>query len=1068
MSRLTISLLAALLLPCLAASPAQKALLDVELTIEGRAEHPTVYLSKTDLARARENRAKHDWARAAATTLLAEAESWVVKSDEELVKLIPPPAACFAYGFSGCPICGEKLKAWWGQGGVASLDDPGHIKCVNGHRLPDDAHPDSGEGWVDKDGKKFYFVGTYYSFVIDTLTTATTRLCYAYALTGEEKYAQKAALMLDHLARIYPTSETGSWDYPSDPPSGRFNRPWYQVARTLVLYVNQYDILCMSDALKQPSSSPGLTRRENIEKNLMHNGARYCYEQSVLHPALHNGQADYLRGAMAVGAAMGIPRYISWGIDGPYGLRAMIANNVDRDGQYYETTSGYSEHVRLLYLNMAEIVQRYTDAAYPNGIRLTDDPTFLSFNLLPKARLAVANLSPSLGDDTPNIERTSPATGKADAYDIRLLERLRALNTDPKIAAQIDATLLASTGGDVDAARMVDRNGDWLLFHASDMDAPATSTARPTPTTQALRHPLTGVAMDQSDLISQKGLAILRSGDAAHARAVTVRAGPTLNHGHRDELNLNLYARGYELTYDIGYILGSTHTQVGWAKQTAAHNVVLVDETTQLAAGLAGGTIEQFIAADGVSMVRANDIACYASQKLKRYARTVALIDISPEQSYVLDVFRVEGGAKHDYIFHARGTDVTFDGIAPGLPREGSLAGADINWTEKLGSDGDVQGVSNKPYWSPPPENGLGFMTKPRQAKAPAQAWSATWTVDADASSPARVRLTMLPTGTGKMVAGEMVTCEGPGNYPHLPKAQFVLSRRAGENLKSTFAAIMEPFGEKPAVKQATVLASSGDDALAVRVELEDGLTDYLLWREAGSATRKWKDGERLIAFDGTFAQLRCDADGKVVAWTSSEATRLRVGEFEQQLGPAEWSAQIERVDYEKNILQVRGDLPAEALAGQFVYVGNAGYAQESAYRVASVTREGDRSIIQLAPTRLTLGRGHLDSDPTDPTTLPNVTPLEYGKSQRRMDSGFFRGKRIGTVDGRFNTIAALAKDGMTIKLDRPGEFRGGDDLIIYDVCAGDRLRVPSWSQGSRRADGEWSVQGNIGIGSRK
>ena len=66
------------------------------------------------------------------------------------------------------------------MGGCASLADPGHVTCDKGHRLPDDDHPDAGTGWIDKTGKKYYFVGEYNAFVIDTLLTdALKPLCNA-------------------------------------------------------------------------------------------------------------------------------------------------------------------------------------------------------------------------------------------------------------------------------------------------------------------------------------------------------------------------------------------------------------------------------------------------------------------------------------------------------------------------------------------------------------------------------------------------------------------------------------------------------------------------------------------------------------------------------------------------------------------------------------------------------------------------------------------------------------------------------------------------------------------------
>jgi hypothetical protein len=422
---------------------------------------------------------------------------------------------------------------------------------------------------------------------------------HAYALTGDMRYAERAALILDHLARIYPTSETGSWDYPSNPPSGRFNRPWYQVARTLVIYTNQYDILLMGSALDAPSSNPGMTRRANIEVNLLLNGARYCYEQSLKNPvALTTASVDYVRGPMCVGVAMGIPQYVAWGVDGPYSIRAMIANNVDRDGQYYETSAGYSDHARSLYMDMASMLANYTDAAHPKGVRLIDDPVFVSFNLLPRARLRCATHPPSLGDDAPNVSRI-PATQPADRLDAANLERLRALGPNEQLDQQLGSTLLAIAGGDLESLRAASSAPEWLLFHAREVDgsAPATAPA----TTQPIVHPLSGASLAESDLFGQKGFAILRSGSGERARAVSLRTGPTLNHGHFDEMNLNVFARGYEMSYDLGTAWAARTRRSAGRSRRPVHNTVLVDETSQLAADRSGGSINAFVAMPGFS-----------------------------------------------------------------------------------------------------------------------------------------------------------------------------------------------------------------------------------------------------------------------------------------------------------------------------------------------------------------------------------------------------------------------------------------------------------------------------------
>ena len=145
----------------------------------------------------------------------------------------------------------------------------------------------------------------------------------AYSLTGDERYAEQCSVILDAIAEIYPTCTKGSWDYPSSPPSGRLARPWYQAARVLAPIVDDVDQIWNSPAMLEPSVVEGMTRRENIVTNMLKDGAWYCYVES-LKGGLNNGEADYIRGSLAVGCLLGMDEYVDWAVDGPYGIRAMI------------------------------------------------------------------------------------------------------------------------------------------------------------------------------------------------------------------------------------------------------------------------------------------------------------------------------------------------------------------------------------------------------------------------------------------------------------------------------------------------------------------------------------------------------------------------------------------------------------------------------------------------------------------------------------------------------------------------------------------------------------------------
>lgn len=740
-----------------------------DLTAHGREAHPCVNKTPVDVERALRNIERYPFLADYVANQRAKADGWLERSDEWILEMLPEGGAAFAYGFTGCPICGARWGTWGGA--RCSWDQPGKVTCSNGHVLPDAEHPDPGTGYVGEDGRIHYFVGSWNAWVVETLQFDALRpLCLTYVLTKDERYAQKAAFILDALASIYPQCDAGSWDYPSKPPSGRFCRPWYQVARVLVHYVDFYDEIFDSPALDEPSVVEGMTRHQNIEENLLRNGAWYCYEQS-LKGGLHNGEADYIRGALAVGCVLGIDHYVDWALDGPYGIRSMIANNADRDGRYYETSIGYALHARDLYLTFSEPMINYRSERYPEGIDLYADPKFLSFYFLPAALFDCAGHSPRYGDSGPDTSAAWPTDPVFSSTDYDFAESCYA-RTDGAQRERFASVLAYLAGERGEDLRSSMRDRIWMLFHAEDF--PGAGDAG------AIRERLTS-----SDFFGQKGIAILRAGEDTAAQAALVRYGPSLNHGHFDDLNLNYYALGYEVTYDLGYSLGSTHTQVGWAKQTAAHNLVVVDEQRQMqGAGGSGGSLLLFADQPGLQAVEAEARSAYLGLGVDRYQRLVALLG-EGEERYLVDIFRVGGGSQHDYMLHALDDEVAIEGVHLGETEPGSLAGPEYEWGRLQGNDGDMKGHPNKPYWVAPPGNGYGFLVDVRRGEAPG-AWSATWRIDD--SRDARLRAIGLPeAGT------ELITARAPGLYPQYPKAAYVCARRRGEDLRSTYVTVLEP-----------------------------------------------------------------------------------------------------------------------------------------------------------------------------------------------------------------------------------------------------------------------------------
>ncbi len=194
-------------------------------------------------------------------------------------------------------------------------------------------------------------------------------------------------------------------------------------------------------------------------------------------------------------------------------------------------------------------------------------------------------------------------------------------------------------------------------------------------------------------------------------------------------MNVNLYGLGREISYDPGY--GWAHHRTGWAHATVAHNLVAVDEKNQpLAPAGSGGSLQHFCQSPGVRVVSADDPAAYAAQGVTRYRRTLALVDLSPGRSYLLDIFDVNGGRQHDLSHHFAGSLSTTEGITLGLPQSrGSLAGPQYEWWKLIQPSGWIAGQQKPFYWNPPPENGYGFLYNVRQTTLQASAPRFVWKV---------------------------------------------------------------------------------------------------------------------------------------------------------------------------------------------------------------------------------------------------------------------------------------------------------------------------------------------------
>ncbi len=626
-----------------------------------------------------------------------------------------------------------------------------------------------------------------------------------------------------------------------------------------------------------------------------------------------------------------------------------------------------------------------------------------------------AGIVPRYGDGPPLIERRPAPARPFDRSDYDFLEKIYARTGEagemlawvangafdflrgiasaaspiPDRRVQAGMSLYREPGAR-EGGSFTDRA--WMLFHAGD------APKGPGKLDQEWQRRVMA-----SDFYGQKGMAILRAG----SQELLLRFGPSLQHGHFDDLNINYIARGYEMTYDIGYgHSATTQTQVGWAKQTASHNLVMVDERPQQEGGRSGGSLELFADMPLLKVAEASSANSYSKQNVREYRRLSALVG-EGDDAYLLDLFRVAGGAQHDWLFHALGDRLSVSGVTLGPKEPGSLGGVTPAWSEAQLSDGNMQGHAGNPAWNPPPGNGLGFYGDVRRGKPPG-AWSAEWRID-DAT---RLRLFM-----PQDPAGEVITATASGLYPHYPKAGTVILRRRGSDLESNFAAAVEAHGGEPKLQQIARTETG------FRVTHRDGTEDYF-YRSQGFA----------------MARVR---GGKLEAATLIGVKRLEVFGWTIEPETDAWSGAVESLDVEHDTFTTTARLP-DSLLGAVIVFRNPAYTRSTGYRIRALERTGQGTRVRVHST-FRLGIGEVEAV-KDGRTITTMIPHEYVFSDKTTGAhSFFTGKQVRTPAGAASTLRAMRSGlPMTLTVDDSSVFKTGDRIEYLDVQAGDRFEVLS------------------------
>ncbi len=137
--------------------------------------------------------------------------------------------------------------------------------------------------------------------------------------------------------------------------------------------------------------------------------------------------------------------------------------------------------------------------------------------------------------------------------------------------------------------------------------------------------------------------------------------------GHADKLSLYICGFGRRVTTDEN--TDDSILSFEWAKQTLAHNTVVINYKSQSGAKTVDdadgvpGKLLLFDRKAGISIVEANAQDSYLETPVKNYRRCVALTD-----KYFIDIFTIkaEKSVAADWVFHGLGKKVAFQNAVPG------------------------------------------------------------------------------------------------------------------------------------------------------------------------------------------------------------------------------------------------------------------------------------------------------------------------------------------------------------------------------------------------------------------
>ncbi|MBQ6698341.1 MAG: S-layer homology domain-containing protein, partial [Oscillospiraceae bacterium] len=855
----------------------------------------------------------------------------------------------------------------------------------------------------------------------EMIKRAISTLTDAFVYTGDAKYGRAGAILLDRVADFYPSFNWKRWDsFRGDGYRGKILDPVWEnaiakdFARAYDAFIPIYNDPYLAEYLSKKSpryemdenghwkrdengnpipvnlkNSPGALRK-HVEDNIL----LELYDATVMSDLAGNfgmTQTVVVAAAVALNRLPETAEMLEWVMkpgtaqstaDNPAprtggATMQYLIEQVDRDGNGNENAPGYNRGWVANLIEFAELLSGYE--LYPS-VDLFKNARFINM-FDAQARLTLGGYyGTQTGDSgavaSRGIVMDPEASLTAFRYtgDRDIARALYMYNGDT--AEGLRGSILDDDPEKVteDIERIVEEDGEYAL---------------------------------ESDMMTGYGFAALRAGAKHNSaslitetntnRDFAIYFGASGGHGHKDGLNLFASAFGLNVAPDIGYPeqTGDQPNRYEWVETTISHNTVIVDENEQEVRDDVG-TSHHF---DDSGRVKLMDISKDVYEETDDYRRSMIMVEVDDEISYGVDFFHINGGNDHMYSFHSQSDEISaVSGLSDMTETPmyedvfgneyGTYAGADVKYGP------DPGGINNGKY-----PRGYTWLRNIRTFNTIEKDFSVEfkvkdWNKVLPQKRDIRLRLTMVNDDPMEEVTFAMAYPPRTDSNANIGNLEYLLVRNKGSNLNTTFTTVLEPYeaGNKyiksieklPMERQAGTKPGTGDSYGAVRVELENGRIDYIIY-STNSEIDYIVDGNinfrgfaGVISFDG---EVSPDA---VLYSYLNDGEVLKFADEEKEEALAAYTGTVksytDELKMENSIVftpTAGQTVDTDALSGKYVYIDNDGI-DNSAYRIESAKYDGDDVVLNIGTVSVI--RSYVDANDIDRGYVYNI---EKGQSLR-------------------------------------------------------------------------------------